>query len=346
MRMLLPGIPERPVIDRLHQRIWLHLGSHWHAPTRQLAGPMSRCYQTDIGSPLWIQKAVGGAIPFASLEEIKARRVSIPGEIATLDYECPKNVLSLFLQTPSAHQHRELFTGTVVGTTWLTPIFCLGSANQSDFWVQRRPLLAYWGGDARPAHYLQLRVMHDDYDFASALFYSVQDKENVAGAINFRTPGGDKHPSLDPVKDGAFAASRIAVHCELAGVPYDAERLADGISVGVGAKLRPQARLAIELGGLHLHLQFVGAAFADDQATLSLTREKNLLVISLDLLAKPRTVRWTGNPRGMGGVHAFSARGRDLASGSRHPRGNVEPQGRSGAVGMAQSAVSFRRLSA
>jgi hypothetical protein len=65
---------------RLHDRIWRHLAEHWHVPTLQLAGPMSRCYSTDIGSPLWLQKALGGRLPFATLDEIRSRTAGVAGE--------------------------------------------------------------------------------------------------------------------------------------------------------------------------------------------------------------------------------------------------------------------------
>ena len=39
----------RSLAEKIHERAWLHIGKHWHAPSRQLAAPMSRCYRTDIG---------------------------------------------------------------------------------------------------------------------------------------------------------------------------------------------------------------------------------------------------------------------------------------------------------
>jgi hypothetical protein len=169
----------------------------------QLAGPMSRCYQTDIGQPAWIQKALGGAIPFLRFDELKSANVS--GEVAILDFRCADDAEGWFLSPGYSRQHRELFlnapegTLPVQGTTWLTPECCLGSVNRGNFWVQSRPLVAYWGGSMRPGRYLQARLLKDDYDFASGLLYATQEKSYVLGVATFRSPGGDKHPSLDPV---------------------------------------------------------------------------------------------------------------------------------------------------
>jgi hypothetical protein len=93
----------------------------------------------------------------------------------------------------------------------------VGSANRSDFWVQRRPLLAYWGGPPRPTRHLRARFLKDDYDFASALFFSVQERNYVLALVNFQSPGGDRHPSLDPVRDGEFTARRLRLRLETSG---------------------------------------------------------------------------------------------------------------------------------
>lgn len=292
MRMTLKDPDALRLVDRLHTRVWTHLGKHWHVPTRQLAGPMSRCYTTDIGAPLWLQKALGGKLAFASLDDVQQQKVRSSGEVALHDYRCPDAVAPLFLELPRARQHREIFLPAeapvrpVQGTTWLHPEFCLGSANRSDFWVQRRPLLAFWGGPARPARFVQLRFVKDDYDFTSALFYSVQEKNYVLGLVNFRTPGGDKHPSLDPVPETGFSASRLRLCLDIAGANADAQVLAD------------DQRVAVDLGGAKLWFGCRKAVFGDAKPRLSTARENGNLVISVDLLpgAEQRQIRWSEVP--------------------------------------------------
>ncbi len=286
MRMLLR---EQSVLDlaaKLEERAWRHIGEHWHAATKQLAGPMSRCYSTDIGSPLWLQKALGGAVQFATLEEVKRR----PGDsdAAILDFRCPVEIAPLFVISGEPRQHREIFraavppTEPVEGTTWLDKGWCLGSANRGNFWVQSRPLLAYWGGPQRPAHYLQARLIKDDYDFASGLLYTVQDRGWLLGLVNFQTDGGDKHPSLDRIKNGEFLASRFRLRFDIAGLKPD-PRPADGAE-----------HIAINLGGANLCLQIRKAAMGAFEPKVSMTREGNIFAISLDWFApgQPRTIRW------------------------------------------------------
>jgi len=280
IRMFVKDAAVQELNQRLHERIWLHLAKHWHFPTRQLAGPMSRCYATDIGRPLWLQKALGGRLPFATLDEIRSGAVRGSGEIGVIEYSCPESLAPYFLQDQPPRQHRELFTPSVQGATWLEKGFCLGSANRSDFWIQRRGLLAYWGGAERPAKFAQLRFLKDDYDFASALLYTTQEKDRVLGLVNFRSPGGDKHVSIDVIKDGEFRAASL--------------RLALLISDPL-ATIRIQGRKAlVDLSGVALVFELRGGRFGAMEPALRVGREGGLSAVVVDLFKKdaPETIRW------------------------------------------------------
>jgi hypothetical protein len=165
--------------------------------------------------------------------------------------------------------------------------------NRGNFWIQSRPLLAYWGGPDRPARYLQARVLKDDYDFASALLYSVQVQNYLLGLVTFRNPGGDKHPSLDPIKDGKFPCSRLRLRFDLAGVPFNAPILVNGKDADPGT-FAPGARIAVDLGGALLWLQSLGAKCGERSGAVTIAREDGLLTISIDLMntREHRTIEW------------------------------------------------------
>jgi hypothetical protein len=297
LRMLVRDDDSRALGGRIHHRAWQHLARRWHPPTAQLAGPMSRCYQTDLGAPLWLQKALGGRLAVATLEDIAQGRVTAPGEVGLLDYRCPEDLAGWFLKWRGERQHRELFLSAaapvrpVQGTTWLERDFCLGAVNRSDLWIQRRPLLAYWGGAGRPARYLQLRFLKDDCDFASALWYSAQEKNCVLGLVNFRSPGGDRHGSLDPIVDGEFQAARLRLRFDLKGVPEGARILAGGAPLKqLPAELPLETALALDLGGARLWLRPRAARFGERNGALSVAREETLLTVSIDLLRAPQPV--------------------------------------------------------
>jgi len=223
MRMYLPPGPVRDAAARIERRLWLHLARHWDGYRKQFAGPMSRCYETDLGEPFWLEKSLGGRLGLAD----PAQRGQY-GDLDTAihDFHCPDSLANAFLK-PSAYLHREMFRAAeaplrpVQGTTFVDPGFSLGTVNQGDFWVQSRPLLAYFGRPERPARIIRLRVVKDGYDFASALLWTVQSNGNVLGLVNFRSPGGDRHPSLDPIKNGEFSCGRLFLELSFEGLEGD-----------------------------------------------------------------------------------------------------------------------------
>ena len=214
IRMVVKNAEALEQAGRLEDRAWLHLARHWHPPTKQLAGPMSRCYSTLLGHPLWLQKATGNRLQFVPPDRLTSGEGG--AETGTHDFRCPERYIPGWLSLDRAREHREWFASSpapVVGTTWLDPRFTLGSANRLDFWEQRRPLIAYWGSPDQP-RYLRLRFLKDDHDFASALFFGVQQRGLAIGAVTFRSPGGDRHPSLDLILGGQFSAGSLALRFE------------------------------------------------------------------------------------------------------------------------------------
>ncbi|MBL8230928.1 MAG: hypothetical protein JNL98_20710 [Bryobacterales bacterium] len=170
----------------------------------------------------------------------------------------------------------------IQGTTYSTPAYTLGSVNRSEFWVQRRPLLAYWNNAAgRPAHF-QLRFVKDDYDFSSAMLYSVQSKSCVLGAVNFISPGGDKHLSLDPVRDGAFAAREFYLEWLFAG---------DTFRTSASDVSEP---LIVESHNRKWRIRIAQARFGEWTPRWRTVESKNGLSVRLDLIPpnEPRTVEW------------------------------------------------------
>jgi hypothetical protein len=269
---------------RIEERVWLHLSRRWHYETKQFGGPMSRAYSSDLGFPLWLEKSLGGRLGLITSPEDFGRHTP-SGEVGILDYQCPEPLARAFLQPRQPEQVREIFVAAgdgvlpVQGTTWMEPGLSLGSANRSEFWVQRRPMLAYWGGAKRPARYVQVRFLKDDYDFSSALFYSVQERNCVLACVNFRSPGGDRHISLDPVRDGRFECSRLRLRLDLAGASLDSP----------AAFSKEHNDLAVTLGPVSLYVRVLHSA------PLEFARESGTVTISADVWRadSPRSVAWS-----------------------------------------------------
>lgn len=294
IRMFVRDEEVRRSAGRLEHRVWLHLARHWDAPRMQFAGPMSRCYSTDLGFPVWLEKALGGKLGLASPERRTSARGEGSGETAIHDYRVPDDLQPAFLKPGAApRQHREVFilpsgegVRPVQGTTYVHPDFSLGSVNRGDFWNQRRPLLAYFGTSARPAQSLTMRLVKDSYDFSSALFYSVQANECVLGLVNFRNPGGDRHISLEPIDNGEFKCARLFLELDF-----------EGLSTGFRHTFENN-ELLVDNGQFHLWFVVKAGGFAGTTPRARVVTSSQSLVLTVDLLPEGpvRTVRWAATP--------------------------------------------------
>lgn len=236
----------KPKIDSLYNIGWGVIAKHYHKPSGQWAGPHSRAYSS------LLQPSVNGIF-----KEASGGKINLPGAMTRSDvkikHKIPGYLLPYFLtpQYPRIQQDiLSIDSPKIVGTTYLTDKYALSSANRSSLWNQRRPFLVYWGTLQNP-HYLQVRFLHDLYDFSAATFYSEQKENNVLSAINFITNGGDKHISIDRLKDGKFKAKDLRLRFEFGTIPVD--------QLAVPANNNDAFTLQID--GLQFNLQLYQAVF-------------------------------------------------------------------------------------
>ncbi|MEM2514136.1 MAG: hypothetical protein QXR45_10940 [Candidatus Bathyarchaeia archaeon] len=328
MLMFIRDEQSRSIIEKIHRRAWLHVVKHWHAPTRQISGPMSRCYVDDLREnstvQLILQKATKGALKF--YEGVNIPQTLGAGMVAVHDYCCPDELIPKFLE---AHlipiQHRELFRMFTVpgswspgyqidwlpvdqpvrvfpqqGTTWLDRFFSLGTCNWSTLWNQSRPLIAYWlrkdylGKLNPPGCFIRFRFIKDDFDFASANIFTVQDGPHVLAIVNFSFLGGDRHPSLDIIKDGVFEAKCLKATFTLSGAPKDLQVLCNGERVDLPYTFKIGDRLSMDLDGVYLGIIFPGACFGEHPLRGEIKRNENEAECSIILLDRhePERISW------------------------------------------------------
>lgn len=213
---------DRQLISAMHELAWKHAATHFHPPTRQWAGPHSRCSETDLRklrhTLAFIEAATGGRARFELGDPLP-----LDLDASRLPLDCPRKFIRHYAELPGPRELVETFAraepqkpggkNPVTGTTYLHPRFTLGSVNRGDFWQQRRPLLAYWGSVERCAT-LRVRFLHDDDDFASALIFSAQHQGQVLSMVVFATDHGDTHPSLDKLEDGTISARDLRLRFE------------------------------------------------------------------------------------------------------------------------------------
>jgi hypothetical protein len=266
----------RRKIAELYRLIWKHIGRHFHEPTRQWAGPHSRAYRNLEGRDFWyfIQRATDHQVQFLPKDEI-------PFDIgyALLPLKCPRESIHYFKPLREPRQEIEVFfkgrealpdTGEggdlpLVGTTYLHPKFALGTMNRGDFWNQRRPLILHCGSWDKPT-YARLRCLHDGYDYTSGMFFCVQWKGRALIGVNFATNYGDKHPSLDKVKDETIQAEDLRLRLELGG---------DLSSLQLPEDWKSDEPIVVRIGDLTIRMKVGFAKFDDFRIGYEVGRGEN-----------------------------------------------------------------------
>lgn len=195
---------------------WEMVARHYHPPTRQWAGPHSRSYSTLLTDRTrsFLQWAAGDRLSFVSDEQL-----DFETEWYQNDVWCPDFCISLF-QSVDEGTSEQVFQVTDRGeerraSSYATSQWTLGTFNQGTMWNQSRAMIGYVKQDTGTT-YLNLRCLHDGYDYCSAMFHSEQAEGEVLAGISFLTNGGDTHPNLDRI-DGSIEATDFRLRLEVGG---------------------------------------------------------------------------------------------------------------------------------
>lgn len=231
----------KPLVEDLHRVAWEEIATHFHAPTRQWAGPYSRNYGSLVSDShaALIERHTSPAVEFGRVGD---------AEKAQTEPKCPPELERYFGPLREARTERRVFQKEtlphVVGTTYLHPQFALGTVNYQDMWNQRRNLLAHWGTSQQPS-YLHLRFLHDGFDFQTMRFAAQQQEGRALVALHLATDGGDKHPSLDKIKDATIQGKEWRVRWEFGGDAKD-------VAIQAPADLSQPAHIVAD--GLHFRI--------------------------------------------------------------------------------------------
>jgi hypothetical protein len=225
------------MLDSIYHTGWSIVARHYHTPTAQWAGPHGRCYSVLLSPPTynWLYASSAGIInpdtPVSFAKEMNpVLKHKIPAGLMHYftDPKFPRMEIDTFIRGGQnielnpmvSYQESDkgvwIKTKEIIGKSWFTKDYVLSSANQSCLWNQRRPLIAYWGTQQKPVS-MQIRFLHDMYDYASANIFCAQDSTNVLGAINFTTNGGDRHVTIDVIKDATIKATDLRLRFEFTG---------------------------------------------------------------------------------------------------------------------------------
>lgn len=200
----------------IYHLAWGEIADHYHPATGQWSGPHSRSYST-------LLRPETGALFDRTAG--RPERPSEPNlESHRIRHDCPEDLRHQFRETEDSGEIKDTFIAgkqPVTGTTWMSPELSFGTANRSDLWNQRRPLIAYWGSQEAPA-YLRLRFLNENYDFSAAQIFTSQLEDRAVAAINFATNGGNKHVSIDRIENATFVTADLRLRVELGGAASSA----------------------------------------------------------------------------------------------------------------------------
>jgi hypothetical protein len=234
----------RALAEELYHLAWEGIALHSHAPSGQWAGPCSRAYFDLLGP----NNDFANTLPQALVASPEA--FSVPEDLRHLflPSSLPRTVVRSYYRAndpPSATTVNGELLGILplVGTTYLTPEFALGSISVGDFWWQKRAVLAHWGDRENPG-YFRLRFLTDGKDLQAPVIASVQAKGRVLSAISFPTDGACYH--YDRLPGGKLTTSSLRLRFEFGGSGRDAT---------LSAPASPGAPVQIELGAARLALQ-------------------------------------------------------------------------------------------
>lgn len=270
------------ICEQMLDLAWSMVGSHFHAATRQWAGPHSRSYSTLLSKAAFSFLSLAAGIPW---QEAADGPLLYNPEWYKSGVRCPEKYRSLFTER-AAREIREIYYRSEdgyekVATTYMTPSFTIASASKEVMWNQRRNLLAYAVGKEGKTVYAALRMLHDGYDFSAPVFSSQQDKGHLLCGLQLSVNGGDTHIGLDRI-NGAVEASDLRLRLEIGGAAENVEAM----PVEGGAVLR--------IGHVRLELYQLAAVFEGGNGLLdpapewAVSREDGKLNLDLVLYHGPR----------------------------------------------------------
>lgn len=200
----------KQMIDELYAKCWEMIARHYHKKSAQWIGPHSRSYRTLISSSFY------GILKEGSAGQIDLGYDPERADVKT-KHTIPQRLLHYFLSPKYPRTEVDIFEKEepqIIGKAYLTEDYAISTVSRSSMWNQRRPLTAYWG-ELNNSHYLQVRILHEFFDFSTASVFTQQESNQVLAVMNFGINGGDKHIHIDRLENGKFKAKDLRLRFEL-----------------------------------------------------------------------------------------------------------------------------------
>lgn len=205
------------MIDKLNDLLWKTVSINFHSPTKNLTGPTSNTVGDIMTDEYFLD--------FINICTGKKHSL-IPQEIADIFLKCPAPYRIMinnptpnhFIRTQiSKGSNAYFFTIAHIASNYLRQEYTIGSFNLEEFWRIHAPIKAYIRSYENETPYIiRLRVLNNNYDFASAELHSVQEKGLVFGHIFLNTNRGNLHQDAD-ITNGKIVTSDFRIRFEITG---------------------------------------------------------------------------------------------------------------------------------
>lgn len=239
----------KEIVSELLEIGWRMVAEHYHPSTQQWAGPHSRSYSTLLTKKVksFLQITTDNRLSFFSKSELE-----YDAEWYGSGCQCPEAYWDLFMNVDTSVLEQPYYRNEDTGfvkwaKTTMTPRYTIGMFKDEIMWNQTRGLVAYFENNASTT-YLQMRCLHEGYDYCSAVLSVTEEAGHLLLGVRFLTNGGDTHPGLDRI-DGSIEATDLRIRLEFGGC-------LDGVSVTT-----KKANAEVEIDGIPLHVDNVYAAF-------------------------------------------------------------------------------------
>lgn len=257
---------------------WETVAVHFHTTSGQLAGPHDRAYAflLEDGHKLSIERALDYKIRL--VEDYQALLDKGIGSAFTHELHCPEKFIPYFTEKCEERIIDQTFAPGRMAYTYMNEHYTLGSLHQEIAWNQHRNILGYFGSVESPIAF-NLKCLHDNWDYCSALMSTLQDKGKVVTGINFTTNQGDTHCNLDMVKNATISAEDLRIRYLFGG---------DVSKLSVEQTDVHSFKITDSGSGIQLRIDFPYAVFSDLPITYEITRKQDMLGLDVVLYHGPR----------------------------------------------------------
>lgn len=204
----------RVALENVRRLVWRTIADYYHPATDQWAGPHSRTYADLLagGVTALLGDRLGGPRTAAQDGNDFAPTVACPAEFRDRFKRLPEREEMLRRQYVADTER----TFAIAGATWFCEGACIGSISRDSFWIQRRPLIAYWRLPDGGCAVFRSRLLKNGRDFAGAGLVSTQDGPRVAGGLCAFLNLGDFHLHQDRPPGGRYSIQDLRLRFQLA----------------------------------------------------------------------------------------------------------------------------------